>query len=189
MSGIQGGDFMMLVKKFNFSNYKTLADIGGADGFLSPLTAMHHPQIKCITFDLPPVAPLAEAKLKQFNVADRVTAASGDFEKDDLPSAEIISMGNILHGLDEEGKMKLLKKEYNALPDNGVFIAIENIIDNDRDKNTFGLLMSLNMLIESGDAFDYTFTDFEKWARQTGFARTELSSLAGSTSAAVAYKS
>lgn len=189
MSGIQGGNFMTLVKKFNFSNYKTLADIGGADGFLSALIAKHHPQITCTTFDLPPVAPLAEAKLKQFNVADRVKVASGDFEKDPLPSAEIITMGNILHGLNEEGKIALMKKAYDALPENGVFMAIENVIDNDRNKNTFGLLMSLNMLIENGDAFDYTHQDFENWAKQVGFKRTELIPLAGPTSAAIAYKS
>jgi len=188
MSGIQGGNFMTLVKKFNFSNYKTLADIGGADGFLSALIAKHHPQIKCTTFDLPPVAPLAEAKLKQFNVADRVTVASGDFEKDPLPSAEIITMGNILHGLNEEGKLRLMKKVYDALPENGAFMAIENIIDNDRSKNTFGLLMSLNMLIENGDGYDYTHNDFDKLAKDAGFKRTEIIPLAGPTSAAVAYK-
>ena len=189
MSGIQGGNFMTLVKKFNFSNYKTLADIGGADGFLSALISLNHPQIACTTFDLPPVAPLAEAKLKQFNVADRVKVASGDFEKDPLPSAEIITMGNILHGLNEESKISLMKKVYDALPENGVFMAIENIIDNDRNKNTFGLLMSLNMLIENGDGFDYSQNDFDKWAKQVGFKRTELIPLEGPTSAAVAYKS
>lgn len=188
MSGIQGGNFMALAKKFNFSDYKTLADIGGADGFLSAMIAKHHPQIACASFDLPPVAPLAEAKLKQMNMSDRIKVISGDFEKDPLPSAEIITAGNILHGMNEEAKLKLLKKVYDALPEKGVFIAIENVIDNERNKNTFGLLMSLNMLIENGDGFDYTQNDFENWAKQTGFKRTELIPLAGPTSAAVAYK-
>ena len=189
MSGIQGGNFMALVKKFNFSNYKTMADIGGADGFLSALVAKHHPNIACTTFDLPPVTPIAEAKLKQFGVADRVKVIGGDFEKDPLPSAELITMGNILHGMNEEGKLTLLKKVYDALPENGAFMAIENIIDNDRSKNTFGLLMSLNMLIENGDAFDYTQQDFENWAKQVGFKRTELIPLTGPTSAIIAHKS
>ncbi|MBA2250564.1 MAG: hypothetical protein H0W12_10300 [Chitinophagaceae bacterium] len=164
-------------------------NIGGADGFLSALIALHHPQIKCTTFDLPPVAPLALAKLKQMNVSDRVSVASGDFVKDVLPSAEIISMGNILHGLNEEAKIELMKKAFDVLPANGVLIAIENVIDNNRIKNTFGLLMSLDMLIEIGDGFDYTQQDFENWAKQVGFKRTEFIPLAGFTSAAVAYKS
>ena len=88
----------------------------------------------------------------------------------------------------EESKQQLLKKVYDTLPDNGVFIAIENIIDDDRSGNTFGLLMSLNMLIENGDAFDYSMTDFSKWAKAAGFSRIESKALAGPASAAIAYK-
>jgi hypothetical protein len=188
MSGIQGGNFMTLVKKFNFSNYKTLTDVGGADGFLSAMITMHHPDIVCTTFDLPPVAAVVERKLNRMKITSRVKIASGDFMKDPIPPAEIITMGNILHGVNEETKLMLFKKVFDVLPDNGVFMAIENIIDNDRSKNTFGLLMSLNMLIENGDAFDYTANDFENWAKQTGFKRVEIIPLAGPTSAAIAYK-
>ncbi len=152
------------------------------------MIARHYPHITCTTYDLPPIAPLAEDKFTMFNVSDRVKFASGDFFKDPIPSAEVIIMGNILHGMNEEAKLYMIKKVYDVLPENGVFIAIENIIDNDRNKNTFGLLMSLNMLIENGDGFDYTQQDFENWVKQTGFKRTDLMPLAGPTSAAIAYK-
>ncbi|MEP6595171.1 MAG: methyltransferase, partial [Ginsengibacter sp.] len=99
MSGIQIGNFMTLVNKFNFGNYKTMADIGGADGTLAVMVAMHHKNIYCTTYDLPPVAPLAEAKFANFNLSDRVKFISGDFLNDPIPSAEVIIMGNILHGL------------------------------------------------------------------------------------------
>lgn len=189
MSGIQGGNFMTLSKKFDFSKYKTMADIGGADGFLSCMIALQHPSISLTTYDLPPVAPLAEEKIAKFNLTGKIKVESGDFLKDAIPSAEIISMGNILHGLNEATKLELIKKVYDALPENGIFIAIENVIDNDRSNNTFGMLMSLNMLIENGDGFDYTFNDFAKWAKDTGFTKTELIPLTGPASAAIAYKS
>lgn len=188
MSGIQKGNFITLVKKFDFSRYKTFADIGGADAALSIQICMNYPDIQCTTFDLPPVIPLAEQKAAQLNLSNRITAIGGDFMHDPIPTAEVISMGNILHGLDENGKKELIKKVYNALPEGGAFIAIENIIDDDRRKNTFGLLMSLNMLIENGDAFDYSFNDFQKWTKSAGFRRQELIPLEGPASAAVAYK-
>jgi hypothetical protein len=97
-------------------------------------------------------------------------------------------MGNILHGMDEETKQQLVQKVYDTLPEGGAFMAIENIIDNDRRQNTFGMLMSLNMLVENGDAFDYTLNDFERWAKTAGFKKIELIPLAGPTSAAIAYK-
>ena len=124
-------------------------------------------QLTFTTYDLPPVAPLAKEKIARFNLTDRIKVASGDFLKDPIPSAEIITMGNILHGLNEESKISLIKKVYDALPEGGVFIVIENIIDAERIKNTFGLLMSLNMLIENGDAFDFTLNDFENWTKQS----------------------
>ena len=105
-----------------------------------------------------------------------------------FPKADLITMGNILHGLDEETKQEIVQKVYDTLPEDGAFMAIENIIDNDRRQNTFGMLMSLNMLIENGDAFDYTLNDFERWAKAAGFKKVELLPLAGPTSAAIAYK-
>jgi O-methyltransferase. len=189
MSGIQGGNFMALVNKFDFGKYKTLADIGGADGFLSCMIAKKYPGITCTTFDLPPVAQLAKNKIDKFQLAGRIKVASGDFIKDPIPSAEIITMGNILHGINEETKMLVIKKVYESLPENGVFMTIENIIDPERKINTFGLLMSLNMLIENGDGFDYTQNDFDTWTKKIGFKRTEVIPLAGPTSVAIAYKS
>ncbi|MBN8851651.1 MAG: methyltransferase [Sphingobacteriales bacterium 50-39] len=188
MRGIQTGNFIALTEQFDFSNYSSFVDIGGADGWLSVQICLHHPAIHCTTFDLPPVQPLAERLIAQFHLTDRIRAVSGDFRKDPLPAGDVIAMGNILHGMNEEAKEELLKKVYDALPENGVFIAIENIIDDQRTRNTFGLLMSLNMLIENGDAFDYSMADFTKWARSAGFSRIESKALAGPASAAIAYK-
>jgi hypothetical protein len=67
-------------------------------------------------------------------------------------------------------------------------VAIENIIDDARRDNAFGLMMSLNMLIEFGEAFDFTGADFDGWCRQVGFRETKIIHLAGPASAAIAYK-
>ena len=188
MSGIQMGNFMTLVNKFDFSQYKTLLDVGGADGWLSIQICRRHPNINCINFDLPPVEPLAKKKIEQFGLSDRIKVVAGDFMKDEFPAAEIIVMGNILHGMNEEAKISMLEKVYARLPQGGAFVVIENIIDNERRQNTFGLLMSLNMLIENGDAFDMSFNDFQNFAKKAGFSRSELMPLTGPTSAVIAYK-
>jgi O-methyltransferase domain len=97
-------------------------------------------------------------------------------------------MGNILHDWNLDGKLHLIRSAYEALPGEGVLIVIENIIDNARRENVFGLLMSLNMLIEFGDAFDFTGSDFAGWCREAGFREVEILPLAGPASAAVAHK-
>jgi ubiquinone/menaquinone biosynthesis C-methylase UbiE len=188
MSGIQMANFMVLASEFNFSNYSTMADIGGADASLSIQVCRRHQDIVCTTFDLPQVAPIAARKISQFNLDNRIEVIVGDFMEDPLPEAKVITMGNILHGLNEENKQFLLNKIYRALPKNGVLIVIENVIDNERRQNSFGLLMSLNMLIENGDAFDYTLHDFEGWAGKVGFKKVEIMPLTGPASAIIAYK-
>lgn len=188
MSGIQLGNFIMLANKFNFSQYNTLVDLGGADGALSVQVSRRHPSIHCITFDLPPASALAEKNIARLHLDDHIKAQGGNFLTDPLPKASIYTLGNILHGLNEDTKQQLVNKVFQALPANGVMITIENIIDNDRRQNTFGFLMSLNMLIENSDAFDYTMDDFDRWARAAGFERTEIIPLTGPTSAAIAYK-
>jgi predicted O-methyltransferase YrrM len=188
MSGIQMGGFIALAQKFDFSKSKSLVDIGGSAGLLSLTVAQHHSHINCITWDLPPVAPIAHETIAQFKMQDRVKANAGDFFKDQFPKADIVTMGNILHDWDEETKLMLMQKAYDALPEGGAFVVIENIIDEQRKNNLFGLMMSLNMLIETGSGFDFTFADFNKWAKSIGFKSTSILPLAGPTSAAIAYK-
>tara|TARA_R110002073_G_scaffold4213_1_gene27872 strand:- start:6309 stop:7349 length:1041 start_codon:yes stop_codon:yes gene_type:complete len=188
MSGVQMGNFIALAQKFDFSKATTLVDIGGSAGLLSLMVAKHQPHMQCTTWDLPPVTPVANETIQQFQLQDRVKAADGDFFKYPFPKADIITMGNILHDWDEETKRMLIQKAYDALPDGGVLIAVECIIDDERSKNVFGLMMSMNMLIETGSGFDYTLSDFNKWATQVGFKSTAVLALTGPTSAAIAYK-
>ncbi len=188
MTGLQAGNFLQLAEKFDFSKYKTVSDIGGALALLSRIVGARHGHLTFSTYDLPPVAPHAQREIEAADMTDRITVVEGDFFADDLPQADVITMGNILHDWNLENKKILIKKAYDALPRGGAFIAIENLIDDARRENAFGLLMSLNMLIEFGDAFDYTGADFRGWCSEAGFQRFEIIPLAGPTSAAVAYK-
>ncbi len=188
MAGLSARNFESFAERFDFSRYKTLCDIGGATGQLSILVARANPHIRCISFDLPVVEPIAKKYIHDSGVADRVKTASGDFFKDPLPNADIITMGMILHDWNLEKKMQLIRAAYEALPEGGAFVAIENIIDDARRKNVFGLMMSLNMLIEFGDAFDFTGADFSRWCVEAGFKETQVLPLGGPASAAIAYK-
>ncbi len=155
---------------------------------LSRTIGSQHEHLVFNTFDLPPVAPLAQKQIDAAGMTDRITVISGDFFQGELPKADVITMGNILHDWNLEKKKLLIQKAYEALPQGGAFIAVENLIDDARRENAFGLLMSLNMLIEFGDAFDYTAADFRDWCAEAGFSRFDVIPLAGPTSAAVAYK-
>ena len=188
MTGLSRLNFEALAESFDFSRYATLCDVGGATGLLCIEAAKQHPRLRCISFDLPVVEPIARRSIAAAGLSDRVTTASGNFFEDPLPRADVITMGMILHDWNLEKKLQLIRAAYEALPAGGALVAVEALIDDSRRENVFGLLMSLNMLIEFGEAFDYSGADFRGWCREAGFRRFEVIPLAGPSSAAVAYK-
>jgi hypothetical protein len=188
MTGLSRINFEAFAGKFNFSNFKTLCDVGGATGLLCIEAAKKHLHLQCISFDLPPVEPIARRHIASAGLGDRIRTATGDFFKDPLPKADLIVMGMILHDWNLDKKMHLIRAAYDALPPNGALVVIETLIDDSRRENVFGLLMSLNMLIEFGDAFDYSAADFRKWCGDVGFKRFDVIHLAGASSAAIAYR-
>lgn len=190
MASTQMGNFLSLAERFPWASRKKVVDIGGASGAFSAILTRQHAHLDVVSFDLPPVAPAATSFIESQGLSARVTIASGNFLEDALPEADVIVMGNVLHDWDESTKERLIKKAYDALPKGGVLIAIENIIDNDRRSNAFGLMMSLNMLIELGaeGGFDYTGAQYDAWCKKAGFESTEVMPLVGPASAAIAYK-
>ena len=188
MGGFQMGNFMTFARDFDFTHYSTLCDIGGAGGNLATQVAASHPHMECMTFDLPAVSAIARQNIERLDFTPRVKVIEGDFEKDEFPHADVITMGLVLHTMGTDDKKKLIKKAYNALPEGGALVVIENLIDDYRKINSFGLLTSLNMLIETLEGSDFTALDFEKWAREAGFTQMQKMSLTGPTSAVIAYK-
>ncbi|MFB6258892.1 MAG: methyltransferase [Flavobacteriales bacterium] len=188
MAGVQMGNFTALAQKMDFGPYDNLVDLGGAGGELCWAVHQQHPHLECTVFELPKVTEIAEANIEKWGIGHRVKAKQGDLFEDKFPAADLFTMGNILHDWGEADKKMLLKKAYEALNEGGALIVIENIIDNERRENVPGLMMSLNMLIETEEGANFTGTDFEEWAKETGFRKVELMPLAGPSSAAIAYK-
>lgn len=188
MGGIQMGNFILFSKAFDFTDYHTLCDAGGAGGHLAAQVAMNNQHMHCITFDLPPVALVARENMNTMGLSDRVATQAGDFLTEDLPKADVITMGNVLHDWGVKEKKMLIKKAYDALSQGGALVVIENIIDDNRSENAFGLLMSLNMNIETTEGFDFSAADFDGWAKECGFTQTSVMPLTGPSSAVIAIK-
>lgn len=188
MTGISNGANRAIARLFPWSKYRTFADVGTAQGDLAVQIAAHNQHLQGIGFDLPEVAPIFEEYASANGVANRLRFQPGDFSNDALPKVDVITMGHILHDWNLETKKMLIAKAYEALPQGGALIVYEAIIDDERRKNTFGLLMSLNMLIETPGGFDYTGADCSAWMKTAGFRETRVEHLLGPDSMVVATK-
>ena len=188
MSGLSRGANIAIARQLPWSNYKTFADIGTAQGDLAVQIALQNPHLHGIAFDLPPVAPIFADYASENGVAGRLRFEPGDFFNDPLPRADVILMGHILHDWNLETKRMLIAKAYDALPEGGTLVVYDSLIDDDRSKNAFGLLMSLNMLIETPGGFDYTGADCTGWMKDAGFRETRVEHLVGPDSMAIGTK-
>ena len=188
MTGLSRGANMAIARLFPWKNYQTFVDVGTAQGDLASQVALANPALQGIGFDLAQVAPIFEAYTAQVGVADRVRFVAGDFFNDPLPEADVVMMGHILHDWDLPAKKLLIGKAFDAIPTGGALIVYEAIIDDDRSKNAFGLMMSLNMLIETPGGFDYTGADCSGWMKEAGFSSTEVAPLVGPDSMVVGIK-
>jgi ubiquinone/menaquinone biosynthesis C-methylase UbiE len=188
MSGLSRGANIAIAKKVPWSKYKTYADIGTAQGDLAVQIAVANPHLKGIGFDLAEVGPVFEEYAAANGVGDRVSFQGGDFFTEGLPKVDVITMGHILHDWDLKDKKMLLEKAYRALNPGGALVVYDALIDDDRSKNAFGLLMSLNMLIETPGGFDYTGADGIGWMKEVGFRDAYVEHLAGPDSMVVGFK-
>lgn len=188
MTGVSLGTGRALAEKFPWDRYHTVVDVGAAQGCVPVQLALAHPHLRGGGFDLPSVGPIFEAYVARFQLADRLRFYPGDFFTDELPTADVLVMGHILHDWDSAEKRTLLTKAYAALPPGGALVIYEALIDDDRRTNAFGLLMSLNMLIETTGGFDYTGADCCGWMQQAGFSKTYVRHLLGPDSMVVGIK-
>ena len=188
MTGISHGANLAIGAKFPWGQYKTFVDVGTAQGDLAVQVALAHPHLSGIGFDLAQVGPIFEDYARASGAGARVRFVAGDFFAEALPRTDVVMMGHILHDWDLEQKKMLIRKAYDALPAGGALIVYESIIDDARASNAFGLMMSLNMLIETPGGFDYTGADCAGWMRDCGFRETRVEHLVGPDSMVVGIR-
>jgi O-methyltransferase domain/Dimerisation domain len=188
MTGLSHPANVMIAQRFPWDGYASFVDVGTAQGDLAVQIALANPHLAGQGFDLPEVAPIFEDYVDRNGLGGRLSFAAGDFLAGPLPAADVITMGHILHDWDLDQKRMLIGKAYEALPEGGSLIVYEAIIDDERRENAFGLLMSLNMLIETEGGFDYTAADCRGWMAEAGFRESRAEHLVGPDSMVVGVK-
>jgi trans-aconitate methyltransferase len=179
---------MALAAKIPWRDHKTVIDIGCAEGCVPVTIAQQHPHLSGGGFDLATVRPHFERYVASHSLSNRLQFYDGDFFNDAMPSAEVLIFGRILHDWTLEEKKMLLAKAHRALPKGGIVVVYDAMIDDGRSENAFGLLMSLNMLIETTGGFDYTPSDCMGWTREIGFRDMRVEHLLGPESMVIGRK-
>jgi hypothetical protein len=188
MTGVSHGANMQIARAFPWGDYSTFVDVGTAQADLVVQIAEANDHLRGVGFDLPVVEPIFEEYAARSGPSDRINFRGGDFFSDPLPPADVILMGHVLHDWNLDDKRMLIHKAHDTLPDGGALVVYEALIDDERRENVFGLLMSLNMLIETDGGFDYSGADCQGWLTDAGFSSTRVEHLVGPDSMVVGIK-
>ena len=114
------------LRMVRFGGINTLMDIGGGTGAFLTAVGRAHPSLKLRLFDLPPVAPAAEARFADAGLSARSDIVSGSFRDDPLPEgADAISLIRVLYDHSDDTVRALLRAVYDALPEGGRLIISE----------------------------------------------------------------
>ena len=85
---------------YDFSDIRTLTDLGGGNGTLLVEILRRHRHLSGVLFEIPTVAARADAVLAATDLADRCTILAGDFFQS-VPSADCYLLANVLHDWDD----------------------------------------------------------------------------------------
>ncbi len=133
----------------DFSDIRTLTDLGGGTGTLLVEILRHNRHLSGVLFEIPTVAARAHAVLAATDLADRCTILAGDFFQS-VPSADCYLLANVLHDWDDTRSIDILQNCRQAMPGAGRVLIVERLIPEDGNDPLPTLLSDINMLVLTG---------------------------------------
>lgn len=178
-----------LVGRVDWTDARTVCDVGGADGRLAVALARRHPHLHVVTVDLPAMTSRAGVRIAAAGLDDRVSAVAADVLTDPLPGADVVICSLVLLDWAEQAKLALLRAARAALGPAGRLVVVDRLRSVDPaapPRPTFELLRSLHLLVTEGEAHHYDLDQLAGWLAATGFAAPVVEDVDGGFTLAVA---
>lgn len=175
----------VIVRTFDLSRFRRFVDLGGATGHLPIEMKKRYPEMECAVFDLPRVIRLAQEVVERSG--QDVQLITGDFFRDELPSADLYAVSRILHDWSEEKVLRLLTKIHDALPPGGGVLICERLLSEDKSGPVSALMQSLNMLVVT-EGKERSLSEYSALLRQAGFGSIEGKSTGAPVDAILAIR-
>lgn len=152
-----------------------LLDVGGASGTYTLAFLNHAPGLHATLFDRPDVIPLAEERLRQNGLLDRVRLVAGDYNADEFPGGhDLVWLSAIIHQNSRaENRALFAKCERALLPGGRVWIR-DHFMDESRTRPPAGAIFAVNMLVATADGSTYTFAETAEDLEAAGLRSVRL---------------
>jgi acetylserotonin N-methyltransferase len=176
-----------VVTAFDLSRFRNLVDLGGATGHLCIAACQAWPRLHATLLDLPAVEKFARLYIDGSSVADRIQFQAADFFADPLPSADLYSLGRILHDWTFEKITRLLDKIVASLPPAGGLLIAETLLNDDKSGPVYSVMQDLNMLVCT-EGRERTRAEYTQLLRNAGFSTVNFKQTGSLVDAMLAIK-
>lgn len=158
-----------ILDAYPFARHRRLLDVGGGDGSFLIAAGQAAPSLDLALFDLPPVADIARARLRDAGFNGRARAHGGSFFDDDLPAgADLVTLNRVLHDHDDPDAIAILKGVRRAIDGNGTLLIAEPMSGTPGAKASGDAYFGL-YLMAMGQGRPRTSPEIAALLRQAGF--------------------
>ncbi|MEO3975604.1 methyltransferase [Streptomyces sp. CAU 1734] len=161
----------ILVAKADLTGTRRVLDVGGGDGVNAISLAKANPGVEFTVLDLPGAVAIAERKIAEEGLSDRISVQACDIFDDPYPGGhDAVLLANQLVIWSPEQNLGLLRKAHTALEPGGK-VMIFNVMSDDRgdgplysalDNAYFATLTAPRSMI-------YRWAHYEQWLVEAGF--------------------
>lgn len=159
-----------LVDVHDWTGYSSVLDVGGCRGNLTSQIVKAQPHLVGHVFDIPQMEPFFDEKMAELDLTGRVTFHGGSFfEIDELPRADAVVLGHVLHDWDPQQRKDLVSLAYAAVNPGGALLVYDRMLE-DQPVHIENLVISLDMLLVTDGGSEYTVTEVLDHAVAAGCA-------------------
>jgi 3-hydroxy-5-methyl-1-naphthoate 3-O-methyltransferase len=184
------GTARVLARRFDFSPFRHLLDIGGGSAVYSIEACRRYPRLKATVLDFPAVSVVAREFIRKAGLTDRIEAIGGDFTADPFPPGHDVALlcGNI-HAYDSATARRVVKKTYDVLPHGGAMIICDYMLNDEKTGPPVAAFLLLSQIFEAGSGRVHSGTEFREYMEAAEFRVTNVGEfLEGSLGWATAVK-
>lgn len=172
MVGFHGGETPAVAAAYDFSQFETIVDVGGATGNMLAAILSRHSGPHGILYDMAHVVADAPAHLENTGVADRISIESGSFFESVPANGDAYILSHIIHDWNEEQCLTILGNVRRAMKPDGKLLIVEFVLPED-DTPHLGKLADMIMLVIPGGQ-ERTPAQYDDLLTKAGFRITRV---------------
>jgi 8-O-methyltransferase len=158
-----------LTTTFDWSNHKTVLELGGCRGNVLAHLVAAHPHLEGTVLDLPQLEPAFDEHMATLGLSGKLRFHSADFFTDPLPASDVVAIGHCMVDWTDDQRSALISNVFPAVNPGGAFLIWDPIIVDGADSYLRNLIRSLNLQLMTPHGVNYRLEPFVAQLRSAGF--------------------